>query len=117
MGLVEAYKRPKEMTQLREWLQENNMTMEAFARKMGTNKTHVGWWATGRTLPGLIYAFRIEQVTAGGVPASYWLGTLLGKMQWNSISSRARRLTALPVLSAGRPVKGFKVGKGRKGAL
>ena len=117
MGLVEVSQRPKEMTQLREWLQEQGMTLEAFSRLIGTNKTHVGWWATGRVIPGLVYAFRIEQVTKGGVPASYWIGTMLGKMQWNSISSRARRLTALPVLKSGRPVKGFKVGKGRKGAL
>lgn len=39
----------------------------------------------GQVIPELVYAFKIESVTEGGVPPESWLGTELAKMQWQLI--------------------------------
>lgn len=88
-GKVPVNKRPAQQTVLDLWLKGKGMSRAAFARKVGCNKKMVDYWCDGKCIPTLPYAFRIEQVTRGGVSASVWLGTEVGKQQWKRIEDRA----------------------------
>lgn len=41
----------------------------------------------GQVIPELVYAFKIEALTEGGVPVESWLGTELAKLQWEHVHS------------------------------
>lgn len=77
--------RPPSTTALSIWLKANGVSRYEMARRVKADPKQVKTWETGRVLPNLVYAFRIEQATKGGVPASSWLGTPLGRMMWNTI--------------------------------
>lgn len=77
-----AYKRPTCLTLLRQWLDEKGMTLDAFARLVGCNTNTAKYWRAGQTLPDIVYAFRIDEVTQGGVPVSSWMGTEIAEATW-----------------------------------
>jgi hypothetical protein len=52
---------------------------------VGCNPKMVDYWADGRCIPSLPYAFRIESITKGGVSAATWLGTPQGRLLWARI--------------------------------
>lgn len=101
---VVAQKRPIERTRLYHWLQEANISYRRFALMVGTTELHVGYWAQGRVVPSIVYAFRVELLTKGGVPASSWLDTTLARSAWNLIEKRAKLLT-IPVPTSPEPVQ------------
>ena len=74
--------RPKEDTILARWIVEHDMSRWEFAELLKRRYNTVCAWADGRALPGLINAILIEQATHGGVPMTSWLGTTLGRMEW-----------------------------------
>lgn len=76
-------KRPKRPTPLSEWLLLKKMSKNQFAKRVGISLQCAQNIAVGRSLPGLIMAFKIERVTSGEVPAVSWLGTELGRYYWN----------------------------------
>lgn len=80
-------KRPRSPTTLQVWLSKRDLSRFAFAKEVGCDPRLVALWADGRVLPGLIYAFKIERATKGGVPVTSWLGTELGRTLWNSQGS------------------------------
>jgi len=54
---------------LNEWLADNNMTMTAFAARVGVSRPAVSYWLRGKTRPAAAVAARIRQVTDGEVTA------------------------------------------------
>jgi hypothetical protein len=88
-GNLPAHKRPKRYTLLHYWLKENSVARTSFARQVGCNACMVNYWADGRCVPSLPYAFMIEKITEGAVSAATWLGTEVGKAIWNDIQKKA----------------------------
>lgn len=74
-------------TPLALWLGEHGISPWEFAKTISADRKSVIGWARGTSIPSLIYAFRIEQATNGGVPAASWLGTKLGMRQWQEFGS------------------------------
>jgi DNA-binding transcriptional regulator YdaS (Cro superfamily) len=54
---------------LNEYLAENNMTMTAFAARVGVSRPAVSYWLCGKTRPAAPVAARIRQATGGKVTA------------------------------------------------
>jgi hypothetical protein len=50
----------------------------------------VDHWRLGKVMPGLVYAFRIEQATGGGVPVAAWMGTERAKAEWSIAETRKK---------------------------
>lgn len=73
------------------WLGAQELSHSAFARRLGASLKMVEYWANGQALPGLVYAFRIERATKGGVPVSSWLGTELGRLQWSLLDQKSEQ--------------------------
>ena len=86
-----ARKRPPSITPLSLWLKANQKSQCSLARDLGCDPKLVKLWTTGRVIPGLVYAFKIERQTEGGVPASSWLGTPLGREMWNTTGNKRWR--------------------------
>lgn len=57
--------------ELRRHIKDEGITLEVFARAVGTSKSAVSMWRDGKRTPGLTYALAIERET--GIPASAWL--------------------------------------------
>ena len=53
------------------------------AKQLGCDYKSVRMWSNGWTMISLVYAFKLEQVTQGAIPASSWLGTELAKAQYD----------------------------------
>ncbi len=83
-GQTDHHKRPKSETVLSTWLRVNGKSRFALAREIGCDPKMVGYWADGRSLPSLIFAFKLERATNGGVPLESWLATEIGRLQWNN---------------------------------
>lgn len=83
------YKRPGAETPLSVWLRTRGITQYQFAKVIGCSPKAVEWWASNRSMPGLVYAFKIERATQGGVPISSWLGTELGRLMWRGSGQSA----------------------------
>lgn len=81
-SVKEAHKRPQCDTALRQFLDANGLSFRAFAARLGCSWRSIQNWASGQALPNLAYAFRIEEVTGGAVPACSFLGSDLGKAAW-----------------------------------
>lgn len=84
--------RPMVRTPLKVWLEKKGVTQTGMAKMLGCQDRMVKLWANNQALPGLIYAFKIERVTKGGVPAASWLGTPLGQKAWAAGQSKFRNL-------------------------
>lgn len=70
------------------WLKSHNVSKNKFCRMIGCAPRMVDWWCSGRSVPGLIYAFIIEKATEGGVSVEMWLGTEIGKQLWREQLSK-----------------------------
>ncbi len=93
-----ASKRPKSETPLMVWFRASGQTIYSLARAIGADPKTVYHWMYGQCIPELVYAFKIEAVTEGGVGVESWLGTELAKLQWqlchadhDSMAARARK--------------------------
>jgi hypothetical protein len=89
-GGVPTNKRPAQRTVLHLWLTSRGVGRDTFAKQLGCNHRMVDYWCDGRCIPGLVYAFAIEKITNGGVPAAAWLGTDIGRMLWTRVEKRMR---------------------------
>lgn len=58
---------------LSEWLQEKGTSQEAFASAVGASQGQISRLLSGARGPGLSLAMKIEEATAGAVPASSWV--------------------------------------------
>jgi len=58
---------------LREWLQTNRMTYEAFGAKVGADKSQVWRWAHEERIPTLPQAAEIQAATDGAVKLEDWV--------------------------------------------
>lgn len=76
--------RPPCDTPLMAWCEANDISIGAIARAVGVSYVAASLWATGRCLPHLVNAYKIERITHGGVPVSSWLGTEVAKAEWDS---------------------------------
>jgi transcriptional regulator with XRE-family HTH domain len=56
---------------LTRYLARNELTLEAFAGRVGTSKALVHYWRSGAKRPGTEYAVAIERET--GIPPKAWL--------------------------------------------
>ena len=83
-----AVRRPQEETMLALWLKAHGVSKNKFALMIGCSSKMVDLWTSGRVIPGLIYALKIEQQTQGGVGMEMWVGTSIGKAQWNALEKR-----------------------------
>ncbi|MDF2235393.1 helix-turn-helix transcriptional regulator [Albimonas sp. CAU 1670] len=57
---------------------EKNQTQAALAHELGVSQSFVSMLETGRELPGLRLAQRIEALTEGSVPCSVWVNNTKG---------------------------------------
>jgi transcriptional regulator with XRE-family HTH domain len=89
-GNLPAHKRPVQRTLLHFWLKQHGISRDGFAKKLGCTSKMVDHYCDGQCVPGLAIAFQIEKVTQGAVSAATWLGTDMGKMQWEEIQRRAK---------------------------
>lgn len=78
-----------EQTLLSEWMDAQSLSVGELARRVGVDKSSVQAWRVGSGLPSLVAAFRLEQVTAGKVPASSWLATTVGRHMYFQMQERA----------------------------
>lgn len=72
------------------WLKAHGISKNKAALLIGCSAKMIDLWCAGRVIPGLLYAMKIEQVTSGGVGMEMWVGTSIGKYQWNEIEKRIR---------------------------
>ena len=82
--------RPVERSALAMWLRVRGISKARFASSLGCSKKSLDFWCDGQVVPTLIWAFRIERATGGGVPAVSWLGLEIAKTQWNELERKAR---------------------------
>ena len=75
--------RPIVSSPLRDWMLRTHMTQYRLAALLDTTLRSVNFWATGRVMPDLVTAFRLQAVTGGAVTPEMWLGTAIGKALWN----------------------------------
>lgn len=75
--------RPKSInTPLFEYFDRTKKTEYWLAKTMRVAIKSVHNWNYGISLPSLVHAFKLQQITDGEIPASAWLGTDLAKAQW-----------------------------------
>ena len=87
---VPAWDRVKEETLLLRWMKSKRKTCEEVARGTDASVRSVKYWMNGQALPCLVSAFKIEAYTQGKVPVAYWLGTAVGKAQWNCLTAKGK---------------------------
>lgn len=76
------YSRPPQETPLRLWMEREGVYQTTLALALGVSQNAVQMWATGRVVPNLVVAFKIERYTRGAVPVSSWLGTKMALEEW-----------------------------------
>lgn len=81
--------RPIEETAFAVWLKAHGITKNGAARLLGCAPRMIDLWCTGRVIPSLIYAFGIEAFTEGGVSVDMWLGTQIGRHNWQEFKRRS----------------------------
>lgn len=66
---------------LREWLKENKMTLDDFAKKIGVTHVHVSRWQNGRYFPHNKNFRKIHKATGGQVCPNdfYGVGPTIAK--------------------------------------
>lgn len=84
IGGVRAHKREINPTLLDQWIKAHGVSQLKLSRLIGCMPKTVEYWCKGQTMPDLVSAYFIEKVTEGGVPATSWLGTAIGKLVWNN---------------------------------
>lgn len=89
-GKLRPHQRPVERTLLYAWLKAHQVSMKTLRDRVGCAPKMVDYWCNGQCIPSLPYAFQIEKVTDGGVPATSWLGTEMGRIAWNVIQTRVK---------------------------
>lgn len=60
------------MNILRKYLKDHNLTMETMGYMLGVTKNCVSQWSTRRATPRPRMAKKIEKVTRGEIPYSFW---------------------------------------------
>lgn len=70
-------------TPLAKWMRENDISAYEVAKRARISYKQVCKLRDGESLPSLITAFRIDQVTKGMVAPVLWLTTALGKRAWS----------------------------------
>lgn len=85
-----AQKRPQEDTTFGLWLKARGISKNKAATLIGCSPKMVDLWTSGRVIPDLLYALKIEQITEGGVGMEMWVGTALGRHRWAEIEKRAK---------------------------
>jgi predicted transcriptional regulator len=78
-----------EPTLLHEWMENSGVSVGEMARRVGVDKSSIQAWRVGSGLPSLVAAFRLEEVTQVGVPASYWLATTIGRHMYFQMKEKA----------------------------
>jgi hypothetical protein len=84
------YKRPITYTLLDKWLKARQIPDSVFAGQLGCDLKMITYWRQGQCMPDLVYAFRIERQTQGGVPVASWLGTPMGRALWHDREETVR---------------------------
>lgn len=72
-------------TPLSQWLERTGTTIYALSKVVGCTPRIMAAYSRNQTLPGLVYAFKIERATRGQVPVASWLGTPLGLHIWKTM--------------------------------
>ena len=62
----------KKRSKLGVWIEEQGWSRDQLAQKLGILRTSADRLCSGARRPSLELAVKIEKLTAGGVPASYW---------------------------------------------
>lgn len=78
-----------EETPLSIWRRETGVTRYWVCQQLSCSWGSVVAWESGQALPSLVYAFRIEAITKGAIPASAWLTTTLGQHLMNDMTSKS----------------------------
>lgn len=76
---------------LREWLQQQALTQEAFARLLGSDQGHVSDLVRGKVRLRLDSVVKIEEVTKGAVRAQDWLEPKKQKVRVEKLKAAVRK--------------------------
>ncbi len=57
---------------LKKWRQENDLSQEAAAKKIGASQSSWGAWESGKKAPDNFNAAQLEELTEKLVPAKLW---------------------------------------------
>lgn len=68
---------------LRAYCERTQTSILEIATKVGVHYWTAHCWYGAKNVPSLVHAFKLEQATAGGVPAVSWLGTTAAQLEWN----------------------------------
>lgn len=59
-------------TLLRRYMEQHELTLQAFAERLGSTGASVSRWVSRRRVPGIAQAMEIERATRGAVPVEAW---------------------------------------------
>lgn len=77
--------RPPLENPLRSYLDAHpEVSLYELAKQMACDYKTMRTWANGWVVPSLVYAFKLQHLTEGAIPASSWLATEMAKAQWNA---------------------------------
>ncbi len=88
---IKTYHKEKSETELHRWMEENSISNWTLAKQLQCTHLAVFYWRWNMTIPSLFAAQKIERVTRGAIPMTYWCTTPLGKKHfgptadWNRI--------------------------------
>lgn len=97
--LIPVVKRPPdEDSPLRRWMDAHGCSLWFLSQRVGVSKRAVQLWYTGRCIPELTTAFKLQKVTADFckergchssalVRVDSWLGTRVGRAQWKELEA------------------------------
>jgi len=75
---------PPRRNALRRFMDKNSIGIQQMADQLGVAHSVVWRWRAGERIPELRFAFKIEDLTMGAVPARSWLGEV------STVSKRGR---------------------------
>ena len=90
VDLPHANKRRAERTELADWMEKTGILAGDLAIKMGVATSTIRLWAAGKAVPGLVHAYRLEQLTEFKVAVVSWLHTTLARKLWEGLEKAGR---------------------------
>jgi transcriptional regulator with XRE-family HTH domain len=76
---------------LKEWLSNEGLTQEAFAKLLGSDQGHISDLVLGKVRPRLDSVARVEEVTKGAVKAQDWLEPKKQKVRVEKLKAAVRK--------------------------
>lgn len=75
---------------LRAYCERTQTSILSVAKRVGVHYWTAHCWYGAKNVPSLVHAFKLEQATAGGVPAVSWLATKAAQLEWARVADPER---------------------------